>query len=134
MQFHLCPIVYGLARPRPVRVPPRANATWRVVEPPRSTVHSAKRPLAPLGPRPRVWAGVSQSLLRKPSGVDFCRALQGKDELFAALPALAKNQGGVGWDGLHTMLIFSEGRRLGDPGLGSWRDDAWDGRKITFSM
>lgn len=73
----VCPIVYGLARPVSARAPPRANATWRVVEPPRSTVHSAKRPLTPLGLRPRVWAGVGGSLLRRPSDVDisvaFCR-------------------------------------------------------------
>jgi hypothetical protein len=61
-------IVYGLARPVRARAPPRANATWRVVEPPppRSAVPSAKRPLAPLNLRPRVWAGVGQ----KPFCVD----------------------------------------------------------------
>lgn len=79
LRFHaistFCLIVYGLARPRPVRAPPRANGTWRVVGPPRSTIHSAKRPLASLGLRPRVWAGVSQSLLRKSSDVKFSVAL-----------------------------------------------------------
>jgi hypothetical protein len=60
--------------------------------------------------------------------------LQGKDELFAALPALAKNHGGVAWEGLHhPVLIFSEGKS-DSGGLGWWKDDTWDGRKITFSM
>jgi hypothetical protein len=60
--------------------------------------------------------------------------LQGKDELFAALPALAKTRGGVAWEGLHhPVLIFSEGKS-DSGGLGWWKDDAWDGRKITFSM
>jgi hypothetical protein len=73
LRFHaissLCPIVYGLARP--VRASTRANATWRVVGPPRSAVPSAKRPLAPLGLRPREWAGVSQKPLHKPSNIDL---------------------------------------------------------------
>ncbi len=72
----LCPIVYGLARPVRARAPPRANATWRVVQPPRSMVHSAKRPLAPSGLRLRVWAGVGQSLLRRSSDVDISVAFR----------------------------------------------------------
>lgn len=79
LRFHaissLCLIVYGLARP--VRASTRAKATWRVVEPPRSAVRSAKRPLAPLDLRPREWAGVSQEPLHKLSNIDlsvaFCR-------------------------------------------------------------
>ena len=59
--------------------------------------------------------------------------MQGKDELFAALPAIAKNRGGIAWESLYpTLILFSEG--ISDPGLGWWKDDIWEGRKITFSM
>ncbi|KAH9989924.1 hypothetical protein BJV74DRAFT_448817 [Russula compacta] len=109
------PTVRGLAPS--VRTPPRAKTAcqWRVVEPPKSVVHpaDAKR-LSVTGIRPRVWTG-------------------GKDELIAALPALAKNRGGVAWRGLYyPTLIFSEDK--GGPGLGWWKDDAWEGRRIAFSI
>ena len=58
---------------------------------------------------------------------------QTKDELLAALPALAKNEDGVAWKGLaYPTLIFSGER--GDPGLGWWDEDSWENRKIVFSM
>ena len=81
-------------------------------------------------------AGVGRCKIDSPprtlSCVDLSVALQGKDELFAALPALAKNSGGVAWEGFNPTLIFSEEKS--DPGLGWWMGDAWDGRRITFSM
>ncbi|KAH9957001.1 hypothetical protein BC827DRAFT_725792 [Russula dissimulans] len=80
-------------------------------DPPRSIVHPAKCSPSS-GLRPRVWAG-------------------GKEELFAALPALEKNHGGVACEGLCPTLIFSE---ESEPGLGRWEDDAWEGRRITFSI
>lgn len=100
--------------------PPRASKSsgiWRVVNPPSrgSTVH----PLKPsrvhaTDLRPRVWTG-------------------GKDELFAALPSLAKNRGGIACETLNpTLIFFSE--EISDSGLGWWKDDIWEGRGITFSI
>jgi len=57
-------------------------------------------------------------------------AIQRKDELFAALPVLAKNRGGIASESPNpTLIFFSE-----DPGLGWWKDDIWEGRRIRFSM
>jgi hypothetical protein len=60
-------------------------------------------------------------------------AIQGKDELFAALPALAKNRGGIACETVNPTLIFFSDEKS-DTGLGWWKDDIWEGCKITFSM
>lgn len=53
--------------------------------------------------------------------------------MFGVLPALAKNRGGIACETLNpTLIFFSEEKR--DPGLGWWKGDIWEGRRITFSM
>ncbi|KAH9971020.1 hypothetical protein BGW80DRAFT_521534 [Lactifluus volemus] len=105
-------VAQGL-RVRTVLARPRTKGTWRVVEPPSRSVYSTKRSPAPSS-RPRVWAGC-------------------KEELFAALPALAKNNGGVAWECLECPTLIFSGARS-DLGLGWWEDDTWECRKITFSI
>ncbi|KAF8489991.1 hypothetical protein F5888DRAFT_1143304 [Russula emetica] len=100
--------------------PPRASKAtgiWRVVDPPSagSAVYPSKRARAPATDlRPRVWTG-------------------GKDELFATLPALGKNRGGIACETLNPTLIFFSGEKS-DPGLGWWKDDIWEGCRIAFSI
>ncbi|KAI0277464.1 hypothetical protein BGY98DRAFT_1097419 [Russula aff. rugulosa BPL654] len=95
----------------------KATGIWRVVDPPSggSAVHPSKPPHVPATDlRPRVWTG-------------------GKDELFAALPALSKNRGGIACETQNpTLIFFSEEKS--DPGLGWWKNDIWEGRRITFSI
>ncbi|KAI0294487.1 hypothetical protein B0F90DRAFT_1283282 [Multifurca ochricompacta] len=92
---------------------PRGKSAWRAIDPPSTRTRPTKcLPASSL--RPRVWAG-------------------GKNELFAALPSLAKNDGGVVWEVLeYPTLVFSGARS--ESGLGWWEKDAWEGRKIIFSI
>ncbi|KAN0135955.1 hypothetical protein V8E53_006116 [Lactarius tabidus] len=93
--------------------PARKKSSWRVVEPPKSRVILTQRLAAPSS-RPRVWAG-------------------SKDELLAAFPALARNESGVVWESLQYPTLIFSGDGSGSR-LGWWEEDAWENRRIVFSI
>ncbi|KAI9440990.1 hypothetical protein H4582DRAFT_1940796 [Lactarius indigo] len=96
---------------------PRTKSLWRVVEAPKNRARATQRLVAPSS-RPRVWAGVRR---------------RAKTSCWLRSPALAKNQDGVAWESLENPTLIFSGER-GDPGLGWWDEDAWESRKIVFSI